>query len=137
MFGSYYEEQSPDHEYAMKDIKTSFESWNYPQLTLHMVHEIIEKCVDTEYKQYNSFGSYRGYYTWSRGSILKNVKIHAEKRIRQIALEKIQQNPIFINWVNHVLYRPPDMDGQNAGIRYAGVKEHFTNMTQIQHQNDY
>ena len=25
-------------------------------------------------------------------SILKNVKIHAEKRIRQIALEKIQQN---------------------------------------------
>ena len=48
MEGSWYEQEEPTHEYVMKDIKTSFDSWNYSQVDLHTVHKIIKKCVDIE-----------------------------------------------------------------------------------------
>jgi hypothetical protein len=123
MSGPWYEEQSPSYEYVMTDIKNSA---NYPNLNEKIVHEIIKKCVDIEYSKYNSFGSYRGYATFVHGSILKNVKIHIDEYICQVAREKIQKNPILINWVNHILYRPPE-DGQNTGLRYEGVKKNFQN----------
>lgn len=125
MSGPWYEEQSPDHKYVMDDIINSFTKYNYPQVSLEIVHEIIKKCVDIEYSHYNCFGSYRGYATFGHGSILKNVKIHIEEHLRQVACETIQKNPIIINWVNHVLYRPPDESGQNAGLRYDSVEKNF------------
>lgn len=123
MPGRWYEDRAPNHEYVMKDIKNST---NYPQLSEKIVHEFIKKCVDIEYNQHSSFGSYRGYATFCHGSILKNVKIHIGEYIRQVAREKIQKNPILINWVNHILYRPPE-DGQHTGLRYEGVKKNFQN----------
>jgi len=125
MSGPWYEEQSPSHEYVMKDIINSFTKYNDPKVSLEIVHKIIKKCVDIEYSHYNSFGSYRGYATWAHGSILKNVKIHIDEHVLQVARETIQKNPIFINWVNHVLYRPPDENGENVGLRYDSVKKNF------------
>lgn len=122
MSGPRYEEQSPTYEYVIKNIKNST---NYPQVPAHIVDEIIKKCVDGEYSRYNSFGSYRGYATFVHGGILKNVKIHIEKYTIQVARETIQKNPIFINWVNHILYRPPDENGEEVGLRYDDIKKNF------------
>ena len=128
MEGPWYEQEEPTHEYVMKDIKNSFDSWNYSQVDLHTVHKIIKKCVDIEYNQYKSFGSYRGYDTFGHGSILKNVKNRINEHIRQVARETIRKNPILINWVNHVLYRPPNEQGENEGLRYKLVKTSFESL---------
>ena len=125
MSGPWYEEQSPSYEYVMTDIKNSA---NYPNLNEKIVHEIIKKCVDIEYNQYKSFGSYRGCDTFGHGSILKNVKIHINEHIRQVARETIRKNPILINWVNHILYRPPNEQGENEGLRYKLVKTSFESL---------
>ena len=114
MSGPWYEEMSPSLKYVLDDITDYFTS-NGGSKTF-----IIHKCVEKEYGQYQSFGSYRGYSTFSRPGIIKNVIMH------NIALKKIKQNPNVSNWINHILYRPPS-NVNKPGLRYHMLEKQFYN----------
>ena len=83
----------------------------------------ISKGDTKEYKKYNNFGSYRGYSTFTRHSIKKRITIHLKKRRR--AMIWLRQSKKFNNWMNHVLYRPPEKNKKI--LRYVSVKKSFHN----------
>lgn len=129
MAGPWYEVQSPNHEYIMNDIRSSLvyesisSSFYQKFINEKTVDEIIAKSIDKEYN--HGFGSYRHYVSFGRCNIINNVKLLFNEHVCKVAIEKIHKNPIFILWVNHILYRPPDANGKNIGLRYKQVHNSF------------
>ena len=62
--------------------------------------------MQDEYKKYNSFGSYRGFYTFAEPSILK-VARRKNEIARNKALQTLKRATPFEIWMNHILYRYP------------------------------
>ena len=80
----------------------------------------VDKVVELEKTKYPDnplpFGSWRGYHTFTHSSLIDAVK-------KEYSLQLIQ--PILKRWVNHLLYKAPDDDGKNAGLRYFDVMKSF------------
>ena len=78
----------------------------------------IALTIKDEYKKYNGFGSYRGFYSSSTlSTIMKDI------RNKNRALQTLSR-PLKI-WMNTILYRPPDK--YNNSLRYEEVKANFEN----------
>jgi len=92
--------------------------------------ESIDEVVKLEKNKYpnNSqpFGSWRGYHTFTHSSLINLVK-------KEYSLQLIQ--PILKNWINHLLYKPPDTDGKNPGLRYLDVMKSFNETKMVHNQS--
>ena len=97
-------------------------------------HKELKKSVDKfvkleEMKYPNNkypFGSWRGYHTFTHSSLINLVK-------KEYSLQLIQ--PILKNWINHLLYKPPDTDGKNPGLRYLDVMKSFNETKMVHNQS--
>jgi len=125
MSGPWYEEQSPTIEYVTKDILSLLNDLilKFPEESPQTLTDVIGIEIHNEYKKYNNFGSYRGYSIFTRHSIKKRITIHLKKRRR--AMIWLRQSNKFNNWMNHVLYRPPEKNKKI--LRYVSVKKSFHN----------
>lgn len=92
---AWYEEQEISFEDARKSVKNSLKNEK-------MSHWILEQCLQDEYKKYNSFGSYRGFYTFTEPSILK-VARRKNKIARNKALQTLKRATPFEIWINHYI----------------------------------
>lgn len=112
---AWYEEQEISFEDARKSVKNSLKNEK-------MSHWILEQCLQDEYKKYNSFGSYRGFYTFAEPSILK-VARRKNEIARNKALQILKRATPFEIWMNHILYRPPS--NEQKSLRYEELKANF------------
>jgi len=89
--------------------------------------EILKQSIDIEYAKYNSFGSWRGFYTFTLSSIMKIVRKKLLEEIKKkVARRKIANSTIMKLWVNHILYRLPDNEtGEKRGLRVDKCEDHF------------
>ena len=85
----------------------------------------IDKNIDVEYNKYNGFGSMRGYSIFTRNSLIVDIKKEIEQKKIELAIELIKKKSNILVWMNNILYRPPDEDGKNEGVRYIDVKKSF------------
>ena len=80
----------------------------------------VDKLVELEEMKYPNnkypFGSWRGYHSFTHSSLIDQVK-------KDYSLQLIE--PILKRWINHLLYKAPDDDGKNAGLRYLDVMKSF------------
>lgn len=96
--------------------------------------EILKQSIDIEYAKYNSFGSWRGFYTFTLSSIMKLVRKKLLEEIKKkVARRKIVNSTIMKLWVNHILYRLPDNEtGEKRGLRVDKCEDHFNKLQQQQ-----
>ena len=113
---AFYEIQGPSKEYAIRDIKETFKDKKIPDF-------VIETNVQHEIDKYGGLGSFRGYCSSTKDSIIKNI----EKDILFIKknIQIIEKNIYFQNWMNHILYRPPDYSNTFKVLRYYDVLQDF------------
>lgn len=113
---AWYEEQEISFEDARKSVKNSLKNEKISDW-------ILEQCLQDEYKQYNSFGSYRGFYTFVEPSILKVARRKNEIARRKLALQTLRRAIPLKVWINSILYRPPSKN--NHATRYEKIKANF------------
>ena len=126
---AWYEEQEVFKE---KAVKIAIETFNKEE---RMSEWIVKKCLHDEYKQYNSFGSYRGFYTFILPSVLKVARRKNEIAKRKLALQTLRRAIPLKVWMNSILYRPPTLKQQTTttttqkssqkSLRYEKVKANF------------
>ena len=135
--GPWYEISGPNRQYVYDDIllviKCSLEWKNLIQMNQRLPHRvldignlslIIKNCMATEFDRYGGFGSYRGYGTFTRNTLMKAVKKKlTEDYYKKKAITILQNSTILNIWMNHILYRPP-------GSRYKFLMEHFESLQQ-------
>ena len=77
MSGPWYEVESPNLEYVIKDITNL--TPKFKELFKSKTEEEIKKAINTSIENQlknnnNSFGSYRGYATFARPEIITEIK---------------------------------------------------------------
>lgn len=93
---AWYEEKEISFEDAQKSIKSTFKEEE------NMSYWVIEECLQNEYKKYNSFGSYRSFYTFVAPAVVK-VARRKNKIVRRKALQTLKRATPFIVWINSIL----------------------------------
>lgn len=135
--GPWYETSGPNRQYVYDDILLVMQcslEWKrltqmkqklpYIFLDIGNLSFIIKDCMATEFDRYGSFGSYRGYGSFTRNTLMKAVKKKlTEDYYKKKAMTILQNSSILDNWMNHILYRPP-------GSRYKLLMEHFESLQQ-------
>ena len=111
---AWYEEKEISFEDARISIKSHFKGEN-------ISYWIVEECLQHEYKKYNSFGSYRGFYSFVVPAVVKESR-KKNKTARRKALQTLKRATPFIVWINSILYKPPTMQ---KSLRYEKVKANF------------
>lgn len=98
--------------------------------------EILKQSIDIEYAKYNSFGSWRGFYTFTLSSIMKLVREKLLEEIKKkMARRKIANSTIMKLWVNHILYRLPDKEtGEKRGLRVDKCEDNFNKLQKQQNK---
>lgn len=119
---AWYETSGPTKAEAISDAKNSFKNQDIPEY-------VIEKCVEAEINTYGGLGSYRGYATFSRQTILQKVR-HMMK-IRKEKITVIRKNPHFQRWMNYILYRPPDETLGHKSLRYRDALKSFSEKSNL------
>ena len=119
---AWYEQTGPTKAEAINDAKNSFKNQDIPEY-------VIEKCVEAEIEQYGGLGSYRGYATFARQTILQRIKQMIKTRKEKITV--IRKNPYFQRWMNYVLYRPPDETLGHKSLRYRGALKSFSEKSNL------
>ena len=114
---AWYEQSGPTKAEAISDAKNSFKNQDIPEY-------VIEKCVEAEINTYGGLGSYRGYATFSRQTILQRIKQMQKTRKEKISI--IEKNPHFQRWMNYVLYRPPNKTLGHKSLRYRDALKSFS-----------
>ena len=98
-----YVEQEISFEEAEKTIMNSFHDKE------KMSKWIVKQCLQDEYKPYNSFGSYRGFYTFVVPGVMKTARRRNEIAKRKLAMQTLRRATPLRVWMNHILYRPPTL----------------------------
>ena len=114
---AWYEQTGPTKAEAINDAKNSIKNQYLPEY-------VIEKCVQVEIDTYGGLGSYRGYSTFTRKTILQRVKQMIKTRNEKISI--IEKNPHFQAWMNYILYRPPDETLGHKSLRYRNALQSFS-----------
>ena len=94
----------------------------FPEENEQSIKSVANNEIQKEQKYFPGFGSFRGYATNTRGSILKRIKIKLIER--RSAMITLRCNININNWINHILYRPPT-ENNSPGLRYANIKKTF------------
>ena len=114
---AWYEQSGPSKAEAINDAKNSLKNETIPEY-------VIEKCVQSEIDKYGGLGSYRGYATFTRKTILQKVKHKIKMRKKKISI--IEKNSHFQNWMKYVLYRPPDKTLGHKALRYRDALKSYS-----------
>ena len=119
---AWYEQSGPTKAEAINDAKNSFKNQDIPEY-------VIEKCVEAEINTYGGLGSYRGYATFSRQTILQRIKQMLKTRKEKISI--IEKNPHFQRWMNYVLYRPPNKTLGHKSLRFRDALKSFSEKSNL------
>ena len=119
---AWYEQSGPTKAEAINDAKNSFKNQDIPEY-------VIEKCVEAEINTYGGLGSYRGYATFARHTILQRIMQMLKTRKEKISI--IEKNPHFQRWMNYVLYRPPDESLGHKSLRYQDAFNSFSKKSNL------
>ena len=125
MFGPQYEETGPsDLEVRYNMLKTFLSPKNPIKLVkIQEIIAIIEEVMNYNKKKFGGWGSNRGYYTFTRSDLIKEITKKINEKKEENALKKIKD---FIRpWAHHILYRPPS-DDKPTGRMYYVAKNSFT-----------
>ena len=121
----WYEETEISFEDARRSIKSKFKEED------KMSYWVLEECLQDEYKQYDSFGSHRGFYTFVLPAVVKEARKKNEFA-RKKALQTLRRATPLIVWMNHILYRPPSIKKEETtttsrqkSLRYEKIKANF------------
>lgn len=139
--GPWYEEKSLTtgfKKYVENDMKWHF-FINHPRpfrlpkfFKIKEILKIIDKNIDINYiLKYNDFGSMRVYVYITRNSLILAITREIEEKKLELAIEFIKKKSNILVWMNDILYRPPDEDGKNKGVRYIDVKKSFEDQAKI------
>ena len=109
----WYQNSGPSREYVYKDIMKYFTEkymytknigyniMNYGYLSL-----IVKKFMAEEFDKYGGFGSYRGYATFSRKTLLESILKKLETRKFDTACKILCNSRILQVLMNIVIYKP-------------------------------
>ena len=111
MYDSWDERSGP----SIVDARNEFKNFKLDGITVP--ESIVERCIHREHAKYDGFGSWRGWATFSRRSIVQEC-IDEFNNLNTLA-SKLHGNIIILNWINDRLYRPGD------GLRYSNVRDSF------------
>lgn len=120
---AWYQEQGITFKEAEKTIMDSFHDKE------KMSKWIVKQCLQDEYDTYNSFGSYRGFYTLVAPGVMKTAKRRNDIAKRKRAIQTLRRATPLIVWMNHILYKPPTNQTNRKSLRYKEIKEHYEQQT--------
>jgi hypothetical protein len=113
MSGPWYEMSGPSREYVYKDIMKHFTEkymftknigyniMNYGYLSL-----MVKKIMAEEFDKYGGFGSYRGYATFARRTLVEGIIEKLKTRKLEIAFKILCNARIMHVLMNSVIYKP-------------------------------
>ena len=112
MDGPNYESEGPNREYIYLDMMLHFKNKindkniSYSVMNLGYLSLLIKKTMAEEFDNYGDFGSYRGYATFTRRSIIENIMDELPTRKKYIAYHKLCNSRIMHVLKDSVLYKP-------------------------------
>ena len=121
-----YECCGPDIEEVRRDIMhaSNIMKWlkNFPTENISTVSEVGDCEIIKAGGKTLCYGSFRGYATFVRKDILNNIVSTLKKR--ENAIKKLNTSIVVFNWINDILYRPPNKN-KSTGLRYVDIKNTF------------
>tara|TARA_Y100001970_G_C14259451_1_gene878602 strand:- start:3049 stop:3435 length:387 start_codon:yes stop_codon:yes gene_type:complete len=112
MEGPYYETEGPNREYVYLDIMLHFKNKlndkniSYSVMNLGYLSLLIKEKMAEEFDHFGGFGSYRGYSTFTRRTIIENIMDKIKTRKIAIAYHKLCNSRIMHVLKDSVLYKP-------------------------------
>ena len=126
----WYEQSGPTKEDGITALKRWFKYEDHSIQT--KANEIIEKCVQAQITKYGSLGSYRGWSTFTHKDLHQEVSRAMEEVIAEKnALDIISNNIHVRNWMNYILYRPPDETLGHKSLRYRDAFHSFSEKSNL------
>ena len=129
---TWYLSESPGREYVYKDMMNHFKLTENSKLNKkNFVHAfmnigylslLVKEKLAEEYDKYGSFGSYRGYTTFARKTIIENVLNELEDREKKMALVYFQNSSLLSNYINHYLFKPNSKRVKNLKKEFDSLK---------------
>ena len=129
MSGPWYEEQGPTTDEVRKKLISVYlmPKKAYKFVKLETIEKIIDEVIAIEEKEYEGWGSYRGYYTFTHHKLVKTVNKKVQAVMEINARNKINKFVMNSPWIQDMLYRPPTED-KPVGRMYHVVQERFTSL---------
>lgn len=111
MSGPWYECSGP----SLKDANKAFNNYEINGVVVSNV--IVKKCIQDEYDKHGGFGSWRGWATFGKSRISKDIveKYNSRQKRLDDLRNCLVDSSIFMNYVYDRLYRP-------GGLRSNDVK---------------
>ena len=125
----WYEQQGPATDEVRNELLEIYISPNrkYNLVSLTTIKKVINDVILIEEKTYCGFGSYRGYYTSTHHTLIKEINGKLQPIIEEIARNKINKFIMNSPWIQDILYRPTT-DAKPAGRMYTTVETHFNQL---------
>ncbi len=127
MSGPWYEQRGPNTDEVRKRLTADYimPKYKYRLITLNTIKDIINNVMLEEEKQYEGWGSYRGYYTFTHHKLIKKINKQVQAIMETNARNKINYFVMNSPWVADLLYRPPT-DDKPTGRMYFSTQNNFT-----------
>ena len=133
-----YQSTGPDNEFVYKDImKFSGCVWppvgtdpskylhdrniGYSVMNLGYLSLLVKEKMAEEFNKYGGYGSYRGYATFTRRSIIESVIDSIIIRKKKIAFHKLCNSRILQVFRDSILYKP-------GKLRVQELEEEFNSL---------
>lgn len=132
MSGPWYENSGPKKEDVYEDIMKYFTKthmftnnigyniMNYGYLSL-----LVKKLIKEEYDIYGTFGSYRGYATFTRKTLIEGVLEKLETRKLEIAYNILCNSSVIHILMNSVIYKPGKQRVKHLETKFNKIKKEY------------
>ena len=137
----WYESTGPNNDYIYKDMMTHFSSLTpsltrrrdmpigqftdtniaYSIMNLGYLSLLVKEKMTEEYNKFGGYGSYRGYATFARRSIIESVLDSIILRKKKIAFHKLCNSRILQVFRDSILYKP-------GKLRVQELEEEFNSL---------
>ena len=132
---SWYEENGPTTDEVRSKL-LSICTVSNSGIRICGIKNIISKIIDDTIKEEKGskwgWGSYRGYYTFTHGDLVKKCNAKIDQYVQDRKQERERAAIIVLKkylnpWIQDILYRPPT-ETQSAGLRYKTIENNFNHL---------
>jgi len=114
--GPWYEYNGPSTTKVNKLLTDALLHAKHKIVSDDNIKSIVNSVIEQEEQKGTGWGSYRGYYTFVHGDLIKKCNKKINTLIETLSREKIIRFLNNSNWISDRLYRPED------GLRWKQVQ---------------
>ena len=131
----WYQTRGPDREYVYNDIMKCFKenfmytkNFGYNIVNYGYLSLMVKKIMAEEFDKYGGFGSFRGYATFARRTLIEGIIEKLKTRKVEIAYKILCNSTILHILMNSVIYKPNTKRVKELENKFNDFKDKKSNI---------